>query len=370
MTMATTTLKRSSRITPGDVTALTLPDPEHETLLAIREQCRAFFDRRDEVIGVMELDAADTYRRQAGAIEKFVGNREGRDDVRRSARVLECAVGAALGKPERGKKLSGAPDNLSPDDRLECRLIYRYREVWESELVQRGLSRSQVLALIQRHRQAREGRLAGTATIRAADWQSWLKEQPLCDLLLTDPPYATDVEDIRTFAHDWLPAALEHVRPTGRAYVCIGAYPHELEAYLTADRGEMTLAQVLVWTYRNTLGPAPAVDYKQNWQAVLYFRGPAAEPLNSPLMIEQFSVQDINAPDGRRGDRYHAWQKPDALGERFVRHATKPGELVLDPFAGTGTFLLAAARLGRDGMGCDLDPDQVALCLERGCTRG
>jgi hypothetical protein len=178
------------------------------------------------------------------------------------------------------------------------------------------------------------------------------------------------VEDITRFAQEWLPVALEKVRPTGRAYVCIGAYPHELQAYLTARRGDMTLAQVLVWTYRNTLGPAPALDYKQNWQAILYFRGRDVAPLRAPLLTEQFSVQDLNAPDARLGDRYHAWQKPEALAERFIRHATNPGDLVLDPFAGTGTFLLAAAKLGRVAAGCDHDPEQVALCLKRGCVRG
>ncbi len=35
-------------------------------------------------------------------------------------------------------------------------------------------------------------------------------------------------------------------------------------------------------------------------------------------MTEQFSVQDINAPDGRLGDRFHAWQKPDELAERVI----------------------------------------------------
>ena len=202
------------------------------------------------------------------------------------------------------------------------------------------------------------------------DWRDWLEEQPDCDLLLTDPPYATDVENITKFAHDWLPVALQRVRPTGRAYVCIGAYPWELQAYLTANHAAMVLAQVLVWTYRNTLGPAPALDYKQNWQAILYFRGRDAEPLHAPSLIEQFSVQDLNAPDGRQGDRYHAWQKPETLAERFIRHATNPGDLVLDPFAGTGTFLIAAARLGRVAAGCDSDPAQVEVCVERGCARG
>lgn len=205
-------------------------------------------------------------------------------------------------------------------------------------------------------------------TIRRAAALDWLAEQDPCDLLLTDPPYSTDVPDVREFAHSWLPEALKKVKPTGRAYVCIGAYPHELRAYLDVPSGDFTLANVLVWTYRNTLGPSPSHDYKLNWQAILYYRGPDAAPLNCPEMVEQFSVQDINAPDGRLGDRWHAWQKPDELANRFVRHASNPGDLILDPFAGTGTFLLAAARLGRRAAGCDISQENIAIAAERGCV--
>jgi hypothetical protein len=208
------------------------------------------------------------------------------------------------------------------------------------------------------------------AEVTLSTWEDWLPDQGPCDLLLTDPPYSTDVADVATFAVTWLPVALDKVKSTGRAYVCIGAYPDELLAYLAVDPPpSLVLAQVLVWTYRNTLGPSPSHDYKLNWQAILYYRGKDARPLDSPEMTEQFSVQDINAPDGRHGDRWHAWQKPDELAERFVRHSTAPGDLVLDPFAGTGTFLLAAARLGRIARGCEPDTDMLATAEERGCKR-
>jgi len=189
------------------------------------------------------------------------------------------------------------------------------------------------------------------------------------DLLLTDPPYSTDVADLASFVR-WIRPALALVKDTGRAYVCIGAYPDEIGAYLDEvyEEERMALRQILVWTYRNTLGPSPKTDYKLNWQAILYFVGPNAPALDAPLMVEQFAVQEINAPDGRQGERFHAWQKPDGLAERFVRHATKPGDLVVDPFAGSGTFLLAAAKLGRKALGCDTDEAALRIATRRGCT--
>ena len=200
-------------------------------------------------------------------------------------------------------------------------------------------------------------------TIVQADAVEWLKTQEPCDLLLTDPPYSTDVEDIHQFAKTWLPLSLSKVKPTGRAFICIGAYPQELHSDLATAMPD----QILVWTYRNTLGPTPKENYKLNWQAILYFKGSQAQPLDCPVMLEQFSVQDINAPDGRQGDRYHAWQKPLEIAERFIRHSTKPGDTVIDPFACTGTFLIAAAKLGRNANGCDISQENIAIAGGRGC---
>jgi len=201
-------------------------------------------------------------------------------------------------------------------------------------------------------------------TIEFCDCIEWLNRQETADLLITDPPYSTDVEDINAFAAEWLPLALAKVKSTGRAYVCVGAYPEELAAYLKVAMP----TQILVWTYRNTLGPSPSHGYKLNWQAILYYQMPDAPPLDCPIMLEQFSVQDINAPDGRLGDRYHAWQKPMQLAERLIRHSTKDGDSVIDPFACTGTFLLAASSLGRLAKGCEIDDSNLGIAINRGCV--
>ena len=194
------------------------------------------------------------------------------------------------------------------------------------------------------------------------------------DLLLTDPPYSTDVDDIDAFARSWLYNALDHVKDTGFAYVFIGAYPRELRAYLNIDPPpHMELTQVLVWSYRNTLGITPKDRYDQSYQVCLFYRGKNAPALNCPLTSEKWAVMEVNAPGGitveSTGDaRYHAWQKPMEIAERFVRHSTEPGMTVFDPFACTGTFLLAAAKLGRKAYGYEINPDNAALAFERGCA--
>lgn len=205
-------------------------------------------------------------------------------------------------------------------------------------------------------------KVRGRATVELSSAIEWLERQGQCDLLLTDPPYSTDINDINTFAQEWLPVALSHTKPTGRAYIFIGAYPQELLAYLSTA----IPTQVLVWEYRNTLGPKPAKNYKQNWQAILYYQMPDAPKLNGENLKERFTVQRFNAPDARHGERYHTWEKPLELAELIIKQSTQAGDVIFDPFAGTGTFLLASAINKRTGLGCEQSKDMLKICQERG----
>lgn len=219
-------------------------------------------------------------------------------------------------------------------------------------------------------RKARESIAAQVASspvkpvISLQDWKSWLEEQPQCDLLITDPPYMTDVDNIDEFAK-WLPVALSKVKNTGFAYVFIGAYPEELRAYLNVSNP----TQILIWTYRNVLGVMPKDRYRLNYQAILFFRMPEAPNLNCPITNEQWAVHDVSQQGMLGGDRMYKWQKPDELAERLIRHSTKPGDLVLDCFAGSGTFLIAASKLGRVARGCDIDEEVIKIAEQRGCVR-
>jgi hypothetical protein len=201
----------------------------------------------------------------------------------------------------------------------------------------------------------------GSAKIVLADAIRWLQAQKPCDLLITDPPYSTDIEDIEVFAASWLPLALSKVKLTGRAFICIGAYPREVKAYLDVSLP----TQILIWSYKNTFGPCPQETFFQNYQMILYYKGTKAGPLIGNEVLERFSAFEINAPDARVEKHYHRWEKPLDLGKRLIGLA--PGQLVLDPFAGTGTFLLAAANLNRTARGCDSDPQMVAIAKGRGC---
>lgn len=299
-----------------------------------------------------DFDELEELRLQAAALEKYLKGKELQKPMLGAQRQIEARIGQLLGDARKaqlaGRPLSHELKVERPNDRYDFRILAKgfeclpAKEDWEKSRRFLVADIKHRLGIVDDYEEFKY-----PAIVERADYKDWLLKQDQCDLLITDPPYMTDVDDINKFANEWLPLALSKIKSTGRAYIFIGAYPEELQAYLNI----IIPNQILVWTYRNTLGPVPSFDYKMNWQAILYYRLPDSPPLNNPItktsMLEQFAVQNISAPDGRQANRFHEWQKPSKIAELFIRHSTKPDDLVLDPFCCTGTFLIEASKLGR-----------------------
>jgi hypothetical protein len=81
------------------------------------------------------------------------------------------------------------------------------------------------------------------------------------------------------------------------------------------------------------------------------------------------SVWEIRPPESwEKRFGKHPTQKPVALLERILLASTNEGDLVLDPFAGSGTTLLAAFRLRRQAVGCELSAEFLSLSIRRLCS--
>lgn len=201
-------------------------------------------------------------------------------------------------------------------------------------------------------------------------------ENKSVDLLLTDPPYMTEFkskEEFKKFTNGWVPIAVSKVKDTGRIYIFTGNYPEELHTYLSIllNQNDFVLSNILIWGYFNTIGPSPKMGYKQSWNAVFYLYGKGASELNPSEkrernLIEKFDTQIISAPDGRHEIRYSTFQKPEEIARRFIWHSTNEGDLIIDPFVGTGTFLLVAGELGREARGAEIDKEMLKICRKRG----
>ena len=116
--------------------------------------------------------------------------------------------------------------------------------------------------------------------IPASKFLSTIKDGSI-DLILTDPPYSTEYNSIsgfEAFVGGWLPTLLKKMKPTGRAFICTGAYPEEMNTYLKHFVGslkydkkistDLIFDAPLIWTYRNTLGQTPKMKYNLNYQLI------------------------------------------------------------------------------------------------------
>lgn len=98
-------------------------------------------------------------------------------------------------------------------------------------------------------------------------------------------------------------------------------------------------------------------------------RPPSRERLNDLSGTEwvRFTKSWFVASPPRRtaAERSHPAKFPEALCEAVIRFFTRPGMTVLDPFAGTGSALVAAVRCGRSALGVEIQPAFVRIAEER-----
>lgn len=79
--------------------------------------------------------------------------------------------------------------------------------------------------------------------------------------------------------------------------------------------------------------------------------------------LNNLGVADVIAvPRIHRG--YPA-EKPAAVADVLIRQSSRPGELIADPFMGSGSIGIAALRAGRRFSGCDINPEAVRLTADR-----
>jgi site-specific DNA-methyltransferase (adenine-specific) len=183
------------------------------------------------------------------------------------------------------------------------------------------------------------------------------------DFVLTDPPYITRYRsrDGRVVPNDdndrWLkPAFAQMHRVLAPDRVCVSFYgwPHA-DRFLAAFR-EAGFRPVGHLTFPKRYTSARKFLCYQHECAYLLAKGDPKPP-HTP-------IGDV-IPWRYTGNRLHPTQKPISVLSPLVQTFSAPGEVVLDPFAGSGSTLLAARSLGRRYLGIELDADYHAIAARR-----
>jgi DNA modification methylase len=215
--------------------------------------------------------------------------------------------------------------------------------------------------------------LCGDAT-KPADLARLLPDGP-ADLLLTDPPYnvayegktadkltiandAMDPEAYRAFLAGALRAAGTRLKPGGSFYLWhadVTALPVRLAC---ADAG-LQIRQGLVWVKStHVLGRQ---DYLWKHEPCLYGWADGA----SHTWLSDRSQSTVLEFDKPLKNADHPTTKPVDLFAYLVGNSCKPGGVVLDPFAGSGTALVAAEQTGRTAALVELDPRYCDVVVAR-----
>ena len=209
----------------------------------------------------------------------------------------------------------------------------------------------------------------------AADDVGELLRDAEVDLLWGDPPYGLGYrgktkraltivnDDLGPSGTRALVAAalrLAPLRPGGAFYVAAPSGPELHLAFLLAleDAG-LTAHQTLCWVKdRFVLGHA---DYHARHENILYgWRDGRAHYFVKDRT--QDTVWEIDRP---ARSAVHPTMKPVELVARAIRNSSTPGQLVYDPFAGSGTTLIAAEQTGRTCRAMELDPRYAQVIIER-----
>lgn len=206
------------------------------------------------------------------------------------------------------------------------------------------------------------------------DMRDILPLLPSVDLLMTDPPYGIDyvgktkkalkisndglgVTGTRLLVADMLNAV--PLRPGGSFYICAPSGADELTFRLAIIDAGYQLRQTIIWV--KDVFVMGRSDYHYRHESIFYgWKDGASHAFYGGRT--QDTVWEIGRPFVSKG---HPTMKPLGIEDRAIWNSTLPGELVLDPFLGSGTTLLAAKALGRHGIGIEIEERYCAESARR-----
>ncbi len=205
----------------------------------------------------------------------------------------------------------------------------------------------------------------------------WLQEFPdkSIDLVITDPPYeslekhrkvgtTTRLKHSKGSSNDWFPIFPNSGFPIlfDELYRVLKKGRH---LYMFCDQETMFIAKPIgeaagfkfwkpiVWD-KKAIGMG--YHYRARYELILFFE-------KGKRKLNDLGIPDIL--EAKRVHRGYPTEKPVEISEVLVKQSTQPGEVVIDPFCGSGSSLVAAMRNGRRASGNDVVENAINLSFTR-----
>ncbi len=189
------------------------------------------------------------------------------------------------------------------------------------------------------------------------------------DLVLTDPPYgvyATAWD--KTFPLSWC-KEIPRVMKNDASLLVFCGKQNRFEVEEALRKAGLHFWQELVWYYRNG-GIKRKSAYCGHHEPILWFvknRGKFYFNIENQKWIDSWTVIEGSRPQSnfKKDKKIHPTQKSLDVVKRLVKYHSKKGDIVLDPFIGSGTTAVACKELKRNFLGCDIDKNYVKLANDR-----
>jgi len=180
------------------------------------------------------------------------------------------------------------------------------------------------------------------------------------------------------FTRDWLEQARRILKDDGTIWV-IGSYHNIYRVGSLLQDADFWILNDIVWRKSNPMPNFRGTRFTNAHETLIWcakdekarytFNYRAMKAMNDDLQMRSDWLLPICAGServkGDDGSKAHPTQKPEALLYRILLACTKPGDVVLDPFFGTGTTGAVARRLGRRWIGIEKETSYVKVARER-----
>ena len=206
----------------------------------------------------------------------------------------------------------------------------------------------------------------------------WRPDQTKVDPVDDDWDQFDDFLQYDRFTREWLSACRRVLKPTGALWV-IGSYHNIYRVGTVLQDLDFWILNDVVWVKTNPMPNFLGMRFTNAHETLLWaqkekgarytFNYHAMKGLNEDLQMRS----DWHIPictggerqKGPDGEKAHSTQKPEALLYRVILSSSNPGDVVLDPFFGTGTTGAVARRLHRHFIGVEIDQSYAQLARDR-----
>lgn len=179
------------------------------------------------------------------------------------------------------------------------------------------------------------------------------------------------------FTKAWLAEARRILKPDGSIWV-IGSYHNIFRVGTALQDGGFWILNDVIWVKANPMPNFKGTRFTNAHETLIWaskgekakyhFNYRAMKTLNDELQMRSdwnFPICGGQERLKKDGSKVHPTQKPEALLYRVLLACTKPGDVVLDPFFGTGTTGAVAKRLGRNWIGIEREDDYISAATQR-----